>query len=58
MHLVLFESEKNDLIYNSITYLVSVKTGITYFISHIYAKIKVDAYEFGSTFKKTIILIK
>ena len=43
-YLVLFESEKYDSIYNRIRYLGSVKSGITYTISHNYAKIKVDSY--------------
>ena len=44
-HLVLFGSEKYDFIYKRIRYLISVKCGITYNISHNYAKIKVDSYE-------------
>ena len=44
-YLVLFGSEKHDLIYKRIRYLISVKCGITYNISHNYAKIKVDSYE-------------
>ena len=39
----LFRSEKYDSIYNRIRYLISVKNGITYIISHIYAKIKLDS---------------
>ena len=39
-YLVLFGSEKNDSIYNRIRYLTSVKSSITYVISHNYAKIK------------------
>ena len=42
-YLVLFGSEKYDLIYNRIRYLVGVKSGITYVISHNYAKIKVGS---------------
>ena len=38
-----FRSEKDDSIYNRIRYLISVKSGITYIISHIYAKIKLDS---------------
>ena len=38
-YLVLFESEKYDLTYNRIRHLRSLKSGITYFISHNYAKI-------------------
>ena len=43
-YLVLFEAEKYDFIYNWIRYLIGVKDGITYVISHNYAKIKVDSY--------------
>ena len=43
-YLVLFGSEKYDFIYKRIRYLISVKSGITYTISHTYAKIKVDSY--------------
>ena len=39
-YLVLFEVEKYDFIYNRITYLIGVKSGITYVISHNYAKSK------------------
>ena len=42
-YLVLFGSEKYDSIYNRIRYLISVKCGTTYIISHHYAKIKVDS---------------
>ena len=41
--LVLFGNEKYDYIYNSIKYLISVKSGIAYIGSHNYAKIKVDS---------------
>ena len=41
---VLFRSEKDDSIYNWIRYLISVKRGITYKISHNYPKTKVDLY--------------
>ena len=41
-YLVLSGIEKYDFIYNRITYLVWVKNGVTYVISHIYAKIKGD----------------
>ena len=33
-YLVLFGSEKYDFIYNRIRYLMGVKSGITYVISH------------------------
>ena len=43
-HLVSFGTEKYDSIYNRVSYLISVKSGITCIISHNYAKIKVDSY--------------
>ena len=62
-YLVLFGSEKYDLICNRIRYLIGVKSGITYVISRNYAKIKVDSYdslplEKTMTFHNVIILIK
>ena len=36
--------KRYDSIYNRIKYLISVKSDITYIISHNYAKIKVDSY--------------
>ena len=61
--LVLFGGEKYDLIYNSARYLAVVKSGITYVISHNYAKMKVDSHDslpLGKvlTFHNVIILIK
>ena len=46
-YLVLFESEKYDLQqdYSRITYLIEVKSGITYVISHNYTKIKTESYD-------------
>ena len=41
---VLFGSEKDDSIYNWIRYLITVKRGIKYIISHNYPKTKVDSY--------------
>ena len=38
-YLVLFGSEKYDSVYNRIRYLISVKSDITYIISHNYVKI-------------------
>ena len=61
-YLVLFGIEKkND--YNRIRYLITVKSGIIYVISHNYAKIKVDSYnslplEKVMTFYNVIILMK
>ena len=61
--LVLFESEKYDSIYDRIKYLISVRSGITYIISHNYATIKVDSYnslplEKTMTLRNVIILVK
>ena len=44
-YLKLFRSEKYDFTYNRIRYLIGVEIDITYIISHIYAKIKVDSYD-------------
>ena len=59
--LVLFGNKKYHSIYNTIRYLISVKSGITYKISHNHAKIKVDSYnslllEKTMTFHNVIIL--
>ena len=43
-YLVLFRSEKCNSIYNKIRYLIGVKNGSTYVITHNYPKIKVDSY--------------
>ena len=37
----MFGSEKYDVIYDRIRYLVSLKSGITYMLCHYFAKIKV-----------------
>ena len=50
IYLVLFGTEKYDSIYNRIRYLISAKSGITYIISHNYAKIKVDSYDSYGTY--------
>ena len=44
-YLVLFGSEKYGSIYDRNRYLISVKSGITYIISHSYATIKVYSYD-------------
>ena len=61
--LTLYGSEKYDAIYNTIRYLISVKSSITYIFSHYYAKIKVDSYDYLPIEKRlnlhnVIILIK
>ena len=45
-YLTLFDSEKIDVIYNSIRYLIELNSGMTYVISHNYAKVKVYSYDF------------
>ena len=62
-YLTLFSSEKHDVIYDRIRYLISLESGITYFFSHYFAKIKVDSYdslpiEKILTFHNVIIHIK
>ena len=42
-HLVLFGPEKYNGTYDRIRYLISLKSGITYAISHNFAKIKIDS---------------
>ena len=39
------ELEKYDAIYNRIRYFIGVKSGITYFSSHNYARIKIHSYD-------------
>ena len=60
---VLFGDEKYDFISTRIRYLIGVKSGIAYVISHNSAKIRVDSYdslplEKSLTFHNVIILIK
>ena len=62
-YLVLFGSKKYDSIYNRIRYYISAKGGITFIISHNYAKMKKDSYnsltlEKTSTFHDVRIPIK
>ena len=62
-YLVLFGPEKYDAIYNRIRYFLSQKGSITYVISHNYARIKVDSYDFlplekPLTLHNVIILIE
>ena len=53
-YLVLLGCEKYDFIYNRIRYLIGMKSGITYAMSHNYAKNKVDLYD-SMSLEKTII---
>ena len=55
IYLVLFGGEKYDFICNRIRYLIGVKSGIMYIISHNYAKIKVDSYD-SLPLEKTLTL--
>ena len=54
-YLVLLGCEKIDFIYNRIRYLIGVKNGIMYVISHSYAKAKVDSYD-SLPLEKTLAL--
>ena len=53
--LVLFGSEKYNSIDHKIRYLISLKIGFTYIISHNYATIKVDSYR-SLPLEKTVTL--
>ena len=44
-YLVLFSTDKYDAIYNNIRYLLSLKNGTTYVISHSYARNAVDSFD-------------
>ena len=44
-YLTLLDSQKYDTIYDSISYLLSLKCDMTYIFSHYFAKIKVDSYD-------------
>ena len=54
-YLVLFSPEKYDTVYNRTRYLISQKSGVTYFFSHNYAKTKIDSYD-GLSLEKTLTL--
>ena len=51
-YLVLFDPEKYDAIYNRIRYLIRLKSGTTYVISHNFANIKIYSYD-ASPLEKT-----
>ena len=42
-YLTLFGTKKYDAIYDKIRYLIKIRSGNTYTISHYFAKIKVDS---------------
>ena len=54
-NLTLLDSQKYDTIYDSISYLLSLKCDMTYIFSHYFAKIKVDSYD-SSRIEKRFIL--
>ena len=45
LEMVLFGPDKYDAIYNRISCLISQKSGVTYIVSHNYAKIRIDLYD-------------
>ena len=53
---VLFGPEQYDVIYNRIRYLISQKGGISYVVSHNYARIKTDTND-SLPLEKTLALI-
>ena len=53
---VLFGPEQYDVIYNRIRYLISQKSGISYVVSHNYARIKTDTND-SLPLEKTLALI-
>ena len=62
-YLVLFGNEKYDFIYKKIRYLIGVKSGMAYVITHSYPKTKEHSFESLPiekiiTFHNVIILIK
>ena len=62
-YLVLFGPERYDTINNRIRYLISEKCGITDIISHNFARIRIDSYNYlpiekTLAFHNVIILIK
>ena len=44
-YLTLFEAGKYCATFNRIRYLIGVKSGVTYVISHNYEKIKINSYD-------------
>ena len=54
-YLLLFGAEKYDSCYNKIRYVIGVKSGITYVISHNYSKTKV--YEKVHLFEKALTFV-
>ena len=56
-YLVLCGAEKYDFTYNRIIYLIGVKSGITFVISHNYGKIKVELYDSLPLEKKVFIML-
>ena len=56
-YLTFFGPKKCDAIYDKIGYLINIKSGITYTISHYFAKIKVDSYNFLPTEKRWLCFL-
>ena len=54
-YLVLFVPEKYDAIHNRISYILILKSGVTYVFSHNYARIKNDSYD-SLPIEKTLTL--
>ena len=60
-YLALFGSEKNDIVFDRIRYLLGLKIGVTYVDYCNYAKIKIDSDDYLSlekTLHNAVILIK
>ena len=55
IYLTLFGTKKYDATYDKIRYLITIKSGIIYIISHYFAKIKVDSYD-SFPMEKTLTL--
>ena len=54
-YLILFGTKKYDAVYSKTRYLISITSGITYIISHYFAKIKVDSCD-SLPIEKTLTL--
>ena len=62
-YLILFGPKRYDAIYDGIKYLINGKSGVTYSISHNFAKLRIYSYnslpiEKTLTFHSVIILIR
>ena len=43
--MTLFGNKTNDAIFEKVRYLICIKSGIRYVISHYFSKMKVDSYD-------------